>query len=278
VYERALIDVLEAVHPAFLFIAALRRNFGGRGPWARFVRKHQHIQRLLLEEFASRRRDAQPREDILSLLLTARYEDGSPMSDTDLVEQLLTLLAAGHETTAISLSWALYLLHCHEDVLARVLAELDTLPADAEPEAVAGLPLLEAVCHETLRLRPITPVIGRSLLAPMDFLGYELPAGVAVGASIQLAHGNPDVYPEPARFQPDRFLGRSYSPFEFLPFGGGARRCIGAAFAVYEMKLVLATLLRTYRFSLETRDDPGYAVRSTTVGPRRPILMRAERR
>jgi cytochrome P450 len=277
-YEKALIDVLEAVNPAFLFIAALRRDFGGRGPWARFVRKRAHIEQLLTEEFASRRRDEQPREDILSLLLTARYEDGAPMSDTDLFAQLLTLLAAGHETTAISLAWALYLLHCHEDVLERLRGELDTLPADADPEAVAGLPLLEAVCHETLRLRPITPVIGRALVEPMELMGYQLPAGVAVGASILLVHQRADLYPEPERFKPDRFLGRSYSPFEFLPFGGGVRRCIGAAFAVYEMKLVLAALLRSYRFSLESRDEPGYAVRSTTVGPRRPILMRAERR
>lgn len=274
-YERALIDVLEAVNPAFLFIAALRRNFGGLGPWARFVRRRQRIEQMLTEEFARRRREQRGRDDILSLLLDARYEDGSPMSDADIFGQLMTLLAAGHETTAISLSWALYLLHCHEDVLERLRAELRTLPDDAEPDAVASLPLLEAVCNETLRLRPITPIIGRALVAPLELMGYQLPAGVAVGASIFLVHRDAAVYPEPERFLPDRFLGRSYSPFEFLPFGGGVRRCIGAAFALYEMKLVLATLLRSYRFSLESKAEPGHAVRNTTVGPRRSILMRA---
>jgi cytochrome P450 len=275
-YERALIDVLEAVNPSFLFIAALRRNFGGVGPWARFVRRRERIEALLLDEFASRRREQQPREDILSLLLSARYEDGSPMSDTDIIGQLMTLLAAGHETTAISLSWALYLLHGHEQVLERLRDELRTLPDDADPDAVARLPLLEAVCHETLRLHPITPIIARALVAPLELMGYQLPAGVSVGASILLVHRRADLYPEPEQFQPDRFLTRSYSPFEFLPFGGGVRRCIGAAFALYEMKLVLATLLRSYRFSLETTADPGHAVRNTTVGPRRAILMRAE--
>jgi cytochrome P450 len=277
VYEKALIDVLEAVDPAFLFIAALRRNFGGIGPWARFVRRRERIAQMVVEELASRRREQQPREDILSLLLCARYEDGSPMSDTDIFGQLMTLLAAGHETTAISLSWALYLLHCHEDVLERLLAELRTLPDDADPEAVASLPLLEAVCNETLRLRPITPIIGRELVAPLELMGYPLPAGIGVGAAVLLVHRRADLYPEPERFDPDRFLHRSFSPFEFLPFGGGARRCIGAAFALYEMKLVLATLLRSHRFSLETKAEPGYAVRNTTVGPRRAILMRAER-
>jgi cytochrome P450 len=277
-YEKALIDVLEAIDPSFLFIAALRRDFGGLGPWARFVRRRERIEGLLLEELASRRREQQPKhDDILSLLLSARYEDGAPMSDIDIIGQLMTLLAAGHETTAISLSWALYLLHCHEDVLERLLAELRSLPDDADAEAVASLPLLEAVCNETLRLRPITPIIGRALVAPLELMGYQLPAGVAVGASILLVHRRADLYPEPERFDPDRFLTRSFSPFEFLPFGGGVRRCIGAAFALYEMKLVLATLLRSHRFSLETKAEPGYAVRNTTVGPRRSILMRAER-
>jgi cytochrome P450 len=183
---------------------------------------------------------------------------------------------SGPTPSAISLSWALYLLHCHEQVLERLRDELRTLPDDADPDAVARLPLLEAVCHETLRLHPITPIIARALVAPLELMGYQLPAGVSVGASILLVHRRADLYPEPEQFQPDRFLTRSYSPFEFLPFGGGVRRCIGAAFALYEMKLVLATLLRSYRFSLETTADPGHAVRNTTVGPRRAILMRAE--
>jgi cytochrome P450 len=274
-YKQELVRTLEAVNPAFLFITALRRPFGGRGPWARFCRQREQMQRLLFAEFASRRRDPQPRQDILSLLLLARYEDGSPMGDEEIGEQLMTLLAAGHETTAIALSWALYLLGSHPEVLERLCGELQTLGDNAPLDSVAALPFLEAVCNETLRLRPITPIIGRTLAQPMEFRGYQLPAGIGLGASILLCHYRPDLYPEPERFLPERFLGRSYTPFEFLPFGGGVRRCIGSAFALYEMKLVLATVLRGYRLSLADAAEPGFAVRSTTVGPRRPILMQA---
>src|SRR5439155_203276 len=130
-------------------------------------------------------------------LMAARYEDGSPMADTEIGEQLLTLLAAGHETTAIALSWTLYLLGSHPAVMERLSSELQTIAEPASLEAIAALPFLEAVCHEALRLRPITPIIGRALVEPMELLGYPLPAGVAVGASILLVHHRADLYPEP---------------------------------------------------------------------------------
>jgi cytochrome P450 len=139
--------------------------------------------------------------------------------------------------------------------------------------AVARLPYLDAVCSEALRLNPVAPIIGRTLLSAMTLKGHALPAGVSVGISIIGLHRQPDLYPEPERFLPQRFLDRQYGPFEYLPFGGGSRRCLGASFAVYEMKIVLATVLSTRALRLTDGDPVRSALRNTTASPARKIMM-----
>src|SRR5262249_20496750 len=163
---------------------------------------------------------------------------------------LLTLLFAGHDTTASALAWAFYWLHRDPAELGRVLGEIGSLGPSAGADAIAALPYLEAVCLESLRIHPILVDIPRMLVRPLGLPDGTAPAGKAVSASTILAHRREGTYEAPARFLPSRFLERKYSPFEFLPFGGGARRCIGAAFALHEMKLVLASLLRSRRLRL----------------------------
>lgn len=271
-------DFRHAFNPSrLLFMLAvmsrwLRREFFGFGPWAALQRAIRALHAFIGEDLAERRARPAERTDILSLLMEARYEDGTALSEREICEQLQTLLFAGHSTTAIALTWALYLLLHEPKAMARLQEELAGLGADPEPEAIAKAPYLEAVCNETLRLRPLIGGVARRLRSPMALAGYELPAGMTVGASILWAHTDPEIYPEPGRFRPERFLDRTFSPFEFLPFGGGNRRCIGAAFALYEMKIVLATLLRHFSFELATQ-RPVRVLQRDTLIPGAPIEL-----
>jgi len=212
-------------------------------------------------------------EDILSLMVSARYDDDSAMTDDELESQLITLLFAGHETTAIALAWAGHWLGRHPAVVDRLRSELDGLGADAEPDAVAGLPYLQAVCDETLRLNPIVTENLRLLKAPLEIGGFTLPAGMGVSVSMAAIHSDPELYPEPEAFRPQRFLDRTYGPFEFLPFGGGHRRCIGAAFAAWEMRLGVAELVQSWDYELLEPDEKPKR-RSITMGPAHGVPVR----
>ena len=204
-----------------------------RVPW--FRRKLQQVDRLIFELIAARRgaSDLAERDDILSLLLQATHEDGSPMGDRELRDELMTLLVAGHETTATGLSWAV-------ELLARHPAELGRLEADVDDGDGS---YLDAVIKETLRLRPVIALVLRKLVEPMEIGGRLLPAGVSVAPSIYLVHRRPDVYPEPERFRPERFLEQPAGTYTWIPFGGGVRRCLGGAFAEFEMSVVLRELV-----------------------------------
>jgi len=199
-----------------------------------FAREMERVDRLIYDVIATRRasRGTAERGDILSLLLAAEYEDGSGMSDRQLRDELLTLLVAGHETTATALAWAVERLARHPEKLERLAAE--TRAGEDR--------YLKAVVYETLRLRPVISLVNRTLKAPMRLGGYDLPAGVKVVPSIYLVHRRPDVYPEPERFLPERFLDKAPGTYTWIPFGGGVRRCMGGAFAQFEMEVVLREL------------------------------------
>jgi cytochrome P450 len=266
----------ESLSPGLLLamlLPCLRREFFGLGPWARLQRALRGMRATLGQQIAESRQAGDERTDILSLLLAARFEDGSALDEQQIFEQLQTLLLAGHSTTAVALSWALYFLAQEPRILARLRLDLAALGPDPSPEAVARTPLLEAVCHETLRLRPALSAVMRRLQRPLRVLDYDLPAGMGVGALVLWLHQNPQIYPEPERFWPERFLGKTYSPFEYVPFGGGHRRCVGAALALYEMKLVLGTLLPRYDFELLNHKPVRVALQGTLV-PGAPIRMR----
>jgi cytochrome P450 len=275
-----LLELINGFSPLIVLLPSLRRQLGGVGPFAAFLRR----QRLLHEQLRTliaAARAAGPREDILSLLVEARDEDGQPMTDEEVMDQLILLVIAGHETTAISIAWALYALHRPENAAAveRLRAELWALGPGPEAEKLDKQPYLEAVCHETLRRFPLAPAPSpRRLLRPLELMGYTLPAGVGVSVAIGVAHFREDLYPEPLRFRPERFLERKFTPFEFMPFGGGARRCLGAALAGYEMRLVLGTVLRRFRLRLASlRPDTG-KVRAANVGPAHGVRMIVEER
>jgi cytochrome P450 family 135 len=218
-----------------------------------FRRNLERVDRLLFEEIGARRgaSDLAERDDILSLLLQATHEDGREMTDRELRDELMTLLVAGHETTATALSWAGELLARHPDELARLEAEV----------AAGGEEYLDAVIKETLRLRPVIALVLRKLVEPMEVGGRLLPAGVSVAPAIYLVHRRPDVYPEPERFRPERFIERPAGTYTWIPFGGGVRRCLGAAFAEFEMAVVLRELVARRR--LRPVGKPEHSVRST---------------
>jgi cytochrome P450 len=217
--------------------------------------------RILFEEIAERRADPDlyDREDILSMLVAARFEDGSEMSDSELRDQLMTLLMAGHETTATGLAWAF-------DLLFRAPEKLDRLRDEVVHGGGNGY--LDAVIKETLRIRPVVPFVGRELREHTELGGYELPPGTVVMPAIYLTHTRPDIYPDPYEFRPERFLDGGPDTFGWIPFGGGTRRCIGAAFAELEMRVVLSTILR--RATLRPASDrPEKMVRrNVTLSPR----------
>jgi cytochrome P450 len=201
-----------------------------------FRRRIDRVDELIHAEIADRRRaeDLVEREDILSMLVAARHEDGSPMGEAEIRDELLTLLVAGHETTATALSWAVERLVRHPDKLERLRAEA----------LAGGEEYMTATIQETLRLRPVLVAVIRKLTEPVQLGGYELPAGARVTPSIHLVHRNPEIYPEPDAFLPERFLDNPPGTYTWIPFGGGVRRCLGAAFAQFEMQVVLRELVK----------------------------------
>lgn len=275
-YGEAIVGLIESAHPALIFMPFLQVELGGWGPWARFRRRFDRVDAQLDAQLA-RRREA-PGDDILSMLLGARYEDGAAMSDTQIKDELRTMVVAGHETTALALSWAVDAVHRHPEVLARLRDEIDALGPDPNPESLARCRYLDAVIKETLRRYPILTESMRQLNAPLRWGDHDLPAGVAVAASIILAHQNPDHFPAPERFDPDRFVGKNYPPPVYLPFGGGHRRCVGAAFAHFEMKIVLGRLLADYDVALQAPSAPRPHRRNITMAPHDGVPVRLTRR
>ena len=234
-----------------LFFPSLQKDLGAQSPWGYLRDLQRQISELVYAEISDRHQNHVQGSDILSLMICARDEDGQPMSDAQLHDELITLLLAGHETTASAIAWALYWIHRQEQVREKLMGELGHLSKDSDPTAIMQLPYLTAVCNETLRLFPVAVLtVPREVKEPVELMGYQLEPGMRVYGCIYLTHQRPDIYPEPKSFKPERFLERQFSAYEFFPFGGGARRCIGEALAQFEMKLVLATMLSHYRLTL----------------------------
>jgi len=276
--HHAIVAMLDSYRPELVALPRLRRHFGGVGPWARFSNARDSFRNLLRAEIAERQRvhGAEERHDVLTLLLEARYDDGGALSEEELLDELSTLLVAGHETSATALSWALYFVHKNPSLLDALSAELRNASSPVDPDVLVGLPLLGAVCNEALRLHPVVPIAIRRAARELSVRGVEVPAGKCVAVAVTLLHAHPDVWSEPERFRPDRFLTRKYSPFEYAPFGGGARRCVGAAFALYEMKIVLGTILAGHRLGTTKAAPRHRVIRNITMGPSRSILLRVE--
>jgi cytochrome P450 len=276
-----LLRLADSPAAAFLAIPPLRIEAGGWTPWGRFQRDRAAFRGIILEEIARRRAEpARARTDILSLLLEASDERGAPMADDELVDEMFTLLMAGHETTATALAWFFARVLPRPDVRARLDAERPSAGDGVEPARAVRLEYLDAAIKETMRINPPFPTIIRLLKAPQRIGNRELPAGVAVSPQIYLAHRRPESWPEPERFEPERFLGVRPNPWTYLPFGGGERRCLGAAFATYEMKVVLARVLSRTTLALAPGYEPRPVLRTVAVAPSRgvPVVMEARPR
>lgn len=248
-FSHAIEAWADSINPLFIFLPPLARDWFGLSPYARYRVHSERIDGMLYEHIAASRAREQS-DDVLSMLVHARYDDGSTMDDLSLRDNLRTLLFAGHDTTAIILAWALWFVHRHPAVFTRLRDELDALGPDVEPDALARMPYLEAVIAEVLRMRPINPETQRRLAKPWTLGEWHLPAGVTIGINQVLLHYDEQHWNEPQRFNPDRFLGQPPSPNVYTPFGGGNRRCLGATFARYEAAIVLGTLLREFEFEL----------------------------
>jgi cytochrome P450 family 135 len=226
-----------------------------------FRRAVEPVDEMLIEESRRRRAadDLDERDDVLSLLVQASHEDGRPMSDAELRDELITLLLAGHETTATSLSWAIERLVRHPEKWERL-----------REEALSGEDTYaDAVAKETLRLRPVLPIVVRRLSQPVEIGGWQLPAGAQVTPCIHLVHRRPDVYPEPHSFRPERFLEQPAGTYTWIPFGGGVRRCLGATFALFEMKTVLKVIAREAALRPARQEPERVARRVITLIPGR---------
>jgi cytochrome P450 len=248
-----------------LFFPPLQKDWGRWSPWGRFRRLQREVDQLLYKEIARRRQSSDvERTDILSMLMAARDEEGAPMSDEELRDGLITLLTGGFDTTSTGLVWTLYWIYQTPGVRERLLAEIDSIHDVTDMKAIAKLPYLTATCQEALRISPpIVLTFIRVAQVPFQMMGHELPVGSRIWGNMYSVHRRPDLYPNPDQFQPERFLERQYSPYEFLPFGGGDRLCIGYAFALYLMKLAVFTILSRYDMALV---DPR-PVQATRRGP-----------
>lgn len=236
--------------PSFLLLASLRFDNDWLPPFRRFAIARRELERLLQEAIERAREEGLSKAAILNRVVAARYEDGTPMKDVAIRDNMITTLIAGHETSVVSLCWALYWLHRDPRCLNLLMDELAPLGPDADPMDWARLPYLDAVVKETLRLWPVVTDINRVLAQPMQLDRYELPAGTNIAASSAILHYDPDLYPDGETFRPERFLDRRFGPHEYIPFGGGERMCPGSHLSVFELKIVLATLLTRSRFRL----------------------------
>ncbi len=273
-FEDTILEFFRAYTAPLVLFPWLRRGFAGIGAWSRFQNVAARFDQLILDEIAARRQELGDRDDILSLLLAARYEDGGTMTNEEVRDELKTLLNAGHKNTAVSLAWAFYWLQREPQVAERLQTELAQLGPSPDPERLAQLPYLGAVCNEALRLYPVLgTTLVRRLRLPFRLRGYQLPAGMAVAAVLPLPHFDSALYPDPMRFRPERFLERKFTPFEYLPFGGGARRCVGAAFATYEMKIVLGSILARHRLALAEDKPVRHILNSFTIYPKGGVKM-----
>jgi len=244
-----------------MMVPALRRDLGRFSPWGRFVRLRARVDRLLRDEIGRRREAGAAGDGAMDELLGC-------MSDDELVDALITLLVAGHETTATSLAWCFELLLRRPDLIRRVREEL----------AGGSTRLLEAVVRETLRLRPVFRYTSRRLEVPLGLGTCTIPAGVAVGASIYLAHRRAGSYEEPHVFRPERFLDRAPAHGSWVPFGGGIRRCLGASFATYEMGVMVRTVLENAQLRPAARRPEGVRLHAITMVPSRGARVVLESR
>ncbi|MDJ0618554.1 MAG: cytochrome P450 [Calothrix sp. MO_192.B10] len=277
----SLIEIANSQSFGFhMFLPFLQIDLGPWSLWGRFLRLQKEFEELLYPEIAQRlQQPDSDRTDILTMLLSAKDEQGESMSKEELCDEVITLLLTGYDTTTMTLLWAFYWLHKTPQALERLMAEIDSVSDPSDTKKITQLPYLTATIQETTRINPAILVGAPRVLATATKIrGYEFASGAEIWPSIYSAQRRQEVYPEPEKFQPERFLGRQYSPYEFLPFGGGYRFCVGNVFAQYQMKLVLFTILSNYELALTDSRPVRRVRRGPGVQPAKPLRMKVTAR
>lgn len=254
---KRLLPKLSSVNPLLLLLPESRRP---RTPWGRFFRDRERVDRMIHGEIASRRGSDDEHTDILALLMAARDEDGAPLTDTEIRDELITMLLAGHETTATTIAWTFERLLRTPDAMDRLTREV---------RDGGGEDYLEAVVKESMRVRPVITEVFRKATRRTDLGGYVIEAGTQVAASVLMVQFDERAYPEPHEFRPERFLDGAPEPYAWIPFGGGVRRCIGAAFALLEMRVVIAAVVARADLRASRPSDEALRFRGVTVLPSR---------
>ena len=272
--RKVLNDSTGAIHPLIVFFPALQKSWFPL--WKRYDNARATMYCWTDRLMQERRARGNAAGDVLSVLMNACDDKGNPVSNDYIHTELNSILSAGHETTATALAWALYELSLHPEVLAKLRAELESLEGGLDPEKLLTLPYLGAVVYETIRLHPILAECARIPMQPMEILGRTIQAGQALVVSIVNIHHDPILYPEPNIFRPERFIERKYNVFEFLPFGGGHRRCMGAGLAEYSLRIALAEMVMSWDFESAGKDRD--VRRNIAMGPRHGVRLRVKRR
>jgi cytochrome P450 family 110 len=286
--QQKLVDVLEIfdspLKSGLMFLPKLQQDWGPWSPWGKVQRDLAALDKLIYQEIADRRQTYESdqssggvaaRTDILSLLIGSQDADGNGMNDQELRDELMTLLFAGHETTATALSWAIYWSNYLPEVQAKLLAEIATLGSERDITAINKLPYLGAFCSEVLRIHPVAILtFARVAQEAVSLQGYDIAPGTVVMGCIYQTHHRPDIYPDPDVFKPERFLERQFSPYEYVPFGGGSRRCIGLALAQMELKLVVVEILANCQLQLIDKLPIAPVRRGVTLAPQTGVNIK----
>ncbi|MBI3267660.1 MAG: cytochrome P450 [Planctomycetes bacterium] len=274
-------ELTESGSAKLAFLPALQTDLGPWSPWGAFLRRRKRFFALLQSEIEDARRNPGTRDDILARLVAEGDRSGEPLADDEITAECMTLLGAGHETTTAALAWTLYFLLATPAARSRVVEEVRaaTPGPDFDPAAIDKLPYLGAVIDESLRRRPLIPIVPRWAAREFVVRDLRLPAGTYVAPCSYLVQHDPDVFPEPEAFRPERFLRERPRPYEFFPFGGGGRICVGGAFANYEMKLILAVVLGGLELQLESCKLPAIGRHGITLTPAggTPVLVKGRR-
>lgn len=269
-FKSAIKSYVGGFRPIFAFTKLFQKRWVPA--WNRFLKERERFDALLDLQIAGQRERQHEGFNIISMLLKSRDEDGNPLGESELRDHLITLLFAGHETTQIAIAWAMSWLHRNPPILKRFREELNS--TDSLEEMLSS-DLLDGICHEALRLNPIVADFLRVFQKPIELEEITLPAGSSAAILSCVVHQDPDIYPEPEKFNPDRWLTHPARPNEFLAFGGGIRRCIGATMALMEMKIALVTWLRRFEFALPPNAPPIEPVhrRNLTMAPKSGIEL-----
>ncbi|HEY3595697.1 MAG TPA: cytochrome P450 [Polyangiaceae bacterium] len=279
VLER-LLSIADSGYGAVALVPALRRDWPG-SPWRKFLRDRAEADALIYDQIRRRKRSLEKGErhdDVLDVLLQARDEAGLPIEERELRDELMTLLVAGHETTATALCWSFERVLSDDRVLRCLRDTVDAAQGTIDGADSSNLEYIDAVVKEALRTRPIVPIVGRRVFEKQSIAGHDIEPGAVLAPCIYLTHREADQFPEPDVFRPERFIGRRPDPYAWFPFGGGARRCVGMAFALFEMRVIIARLFSRFSFRLDEPKAVGTVRRAVTFAPRGGVHVRVERR